>query len=459
LNFDNLAFCSCVCYILDGKIKAMETKIIPLDDLVVNKANDRHGELASEDTAIEWLLKHKTTHMCNLAKDVVRVGQVYEPPLVAKEGNKYKVYDGNRRTTVLKLLRRPERSPTHHWYEFFTKLRCEFAGPLPSEISCQIENDRERLDDILYRRHTGQQSGIGQSQWDAEAKSNFQRRTGKETRVNVAEEIEYLLKSEGLLGHDDRLPRSNLNRLLSAEPFRNRVGIALENNDLKFTHNREPVLSALDRIARDLRSKKVTLDDIWDNDSKRRYLDSLGVKGMLPMPDQALPTPKPVSRRAAERARPEHVSSVTKSVPTENRKTLIRQIEYHISLTHENRKALDIWNELQHWLFLGQHDNAISVLFRVLLELSIECYMGRHSVSKGASLADKLSRVREHMLSRALIDKKYRDQLEKFENAEVIFSANTLNAYVHSSNFFPSENHLKSLWDTLEKFIIICLRD
>jgi len=437
----------------------METKIIPLDDLVVNKANDRHGELASEDTAIEWLLKHKTTHMRNLAKDVVRVGQVYEPPLVAKEGNKYKVYDGNRRTTVLKLLRRPERSPTHHWYEFFTKLRCEFAGPLPSEISCQIENDCERLDDILYRRHTGQQSGIGQSQWDAEAKSNFQRRTGKETRVNVAEEIEYLLKSEGLLGHDERLPRSNLNRLLSAEPFRNRVGIALENNDLKFTHNREPVLSALDRIAQDLRSKKVTLDDIWDNDSKRRYLDSLGVKGMLPMPDQALPTPEPVSRRAAERARPEHVSSVTKSVPTENRKTLISQIEYHISLTHENRKALDIWNELQHRLFLGQHDNAISVLFRVLLELSIECYMGRHSVSKGASLADKLSRVREHMLSRALIDKKYRDQLEKFENAEVIFSANTLNAYVHSSNFFPSENHLKSLWDTLEKFIIICLRD
>jgi len=440
----------------------METKLISLADLFVNKANDRHGELASEDTAIEWLLKHKTIHMRNLAKDVVRVGQIYEPPLVAKEGKKYTVYDGNRRTTVLKLLHRPERSPTKNWYEFFTKLRQKFPGQLPIEIVCQVENDRERLDDILYRRHTGQQSGIGQSQWDAEAKTNFQRRTGKKTRVNVGEEIETVLKSEGLLGDEERLPRSNLNRLLSAEPFRNRAGIAVENNSLKLTHSREAVLSALDRIAADLRNKTVTLEDIWDNDSKRRYLDSLGVEGLLPTADQALPTPEPLSNGTADRARTENITSVFKSVPTENRKRLIRQIEYHIPCTHENRKALDIWTELQHRLVLGEHDNAISVLFRVLLELSMECYIDRHSVqsiSKGASLADKFSRVREHMLSKSIIEKKYRDQLEKFERGEAMFSANTLNAYVHSSNFFPSENHLKSLWDTLEKFIIICLRD
>jgi len=440
----------------------METIVIPLADLLVNKANDRHGELTSEDTAIEWLLKHKTIHMRNLAKDVVQAGQIYEPPLVAKDGNKYTVYDGNRRTTVLKLLHRPERSPTTQWYEFFAKLRHNFPGQLPSEIVCQIENDRERLDDILYRRHTGQQSGIGQSQWDAEAKSNFQRRTGKKTRVNVGEEVEKLLKSEGLLGHEERLPRSNLNRLLSAEPFRNRAGIAVENNSLKLTHDRDSVLSALDQIATDLKNKRVTLEDIWDNDSKRRYLDSLGVEGMLPTPDQALPTPEPLSNELANRARSENVTPVTKSVPTENRKTLIRQIEYPIPRTHENRKALDIWNELQHRLVLGQHDNAISVLFRVLLELSIECYMDRksvHSINKGASLAEKFGRVREHMLSKSIIDKKYRDTLEKFDRGEVIFSANTLNAYVHSSDFFPSESHLRSLWDTLEKFIIICLRD
>ncbi len=62
------------------------------------------------------------------------------------------------------------------------------------------------------------------------------------------------------------------------------------------------------------------------------------------------------------------------------------------------------------------------------------------------------------MLSKQMIDKKHHDHLQKFENGEELFSANTLNAYVHSNDFFPSENHLKDMWDTLEKFVIVCVK-
>ncbi len=34
----------------------MKIKTIPLSDLSTNKANDRHGELSDEQSAIEWLL-------------------------------------------------------------------------------------------------------------------------------------------------------------------------------------------------------------------------------------------------------------------------------------------------------------------------------------------------------------------------------------------------------------------
>ena len=47
---------------------------------------------------------------------------------------------------------------------------------------------------------------------------------------------------------------------------------------------------------------------------------------------------------------------------------------------------------------------------------------------------------------------------KKFEDGSAIFSAHTLNAYVHSNEFFPSEHHLKNMWDTLEKFVVICIR-
>ena len=197
----------------------MKLQTIKLDDLRVNSSNDRHGELVDEDAAIEWLLKHRTQHMRNLAKDVVSTGEIFEPPLVHPHNGEYVVFDGNRRTTVLKLLKDPQKAPSLDWKNFFGALKADWKGKFPGAIDCQIEDDRDRLDEILYRRHTGQQRGVGQSQWDAEAKSNFEKRTGKRTKINVAEEIEKILIDHDLLDESIKLPRSNMNRLLSAEQF------------------------------------------------------------------------------------------------------------------------------------------------------------------------------------------------------------------------------------------------
>lgn len=95
------------------------------------------------------------------------------------------------------------------------------------------------------------------------------------------------------------------------------------------------------------------------------------------------------------------------------------------------------------------------------MELSIDIYVDRNKiqgVKKSENMATKFKVVLAHMLSRQLIDKKYYDQLEKFDDGSAVFAANTLNAYVHSNDFFPSEHHLKNMWDTLEKFVIHCIR-
>ena len=58
----------------------MQLKNIPLKDLSVNSANDRHGELVDEQAAIEWLLTHRAVHMRNLAKDIVAEGRIEVVP-------------------------------------------------------------------------------------------------------------------------------------------------------------------------------------------------------------------------------------------------------------------------------------------------------------------------------------------------------------------------------------------
>lgn len=130
-----------------------------LSSLIVNPANDRHGELENETAAIAHLFAQQEIHMRNLAKDLVSKGEVFEPPLVFPSGDKYVVADGNRRTTCLKLIENPKRAPTVELQKFFAECRSNWVGMFPERIECRVEPDRDRVDDIFFRRHTGVQGG------------------------------------------------------------------------------------------------------------------------------------------------------------------------------------------------------------------------------------------------------------------------------------------------------------
>nr|WP_319947943.1 hypothetical protein [uncultured Shimia sp.] len=206
----------------------MKLQDIPIDQLCVNRANDRHGELENETAAIAWLFSFREAHMKKLATDIVKQGTIYEPPLVSPDKESFMVFDGNRRTTCLKLLDKPSRAPTTQLQKYFAELRTQWPGVFPKTLTCQVEHDRERLDNILFRRHTGSQSGIGQSNWDDRMKDNFVQRTGQGGGFNVADEIEKRLSLAELLPTTRQIPRSTMNRLLSAEGFRNRLGFSVK---------------------------------------------------------------------------------------------------------------------------------------------------------------------------------------------------------------------------------------
>ncbi|HXJ03299.1 MAG TPA: hypothetical protein VNH44_18920 [Micropepsaceae bacterium] len=276
----------------------MTHKHLSLDTLVVNRANDRHGELENETAAIAWLFNNHEMHMRNLAKDIAAQGQIFEAPLVHPENGYFTVFDGNRRVTCLKLLRNPKRAPTVELREYFEELSKKHTN-FPDPIECQVEADRDRVDEILFRRHTGTQAGVGQSNWDDRMKSNFVNRTGKGGGLNVALEIEKRLSVLGKLPKNKKIPWSTMNRLLSAEPFRNRVGFTINKGRFELTHDEDVVSDALMRIAEDLAHKRITLNDVWDVDGKRNYLDELDRAGCLPTIKDALPKtgtiPKPSS--------------------------------------------------------------------------------------------------------------------------------------------------------------------
>lgn len=100
-------------------------------------------------------------------------------------------------------------------------------------------------------------------------KATFVSRTGKGTGLSVADEIEKRLEAAGLLPGRHKIPRSTMNRLLSAETFRNRLGFSVSKGRFEFTHDENASLKAMARVASDLAERKLVLGDIWDVDGKR----------------------------------------------------------------------------------------------------------------------------------------------------------------------------------------------
>ena len=231
---------------------------LPLDSLVVNKDNDRHGHTETEEKAIAWLFERHGPQMLSLAKDIVENGRLFDAPLVKHVDGKYVVYDGNRRITCLKLLNDPSCSPAKYRTNF-KKLSEVFSAKADPSVECQIEVDQQQIDLALNRRHGGTDGGKGQLKWDTRAKANHVNRTGGTNQYPIAEAIEHFLEEEGY-PDANKIGRSTLNRLMQTKKRRSRFGVELgENRGLVLTRPKEDVLRLLAQVADDILGKKLTL--------------------------------------------------------------------------------------------------------------------------------------------------------------------------------------------------------
>lgn len=428
----------------------MEIASIFVSDLRLNPHNDRHGPLRDEASSIHWLLENRNAHMRALAKDLAETRRLFERPLVQKEGTTYTVFDGNRRTCCIKLLLDPTLAPSERWKDFFAEFDQEEMGRIFSTIECEVESDLATIDEKLYRRHTGSQDGVGQSQWDAEGKSNFLQRTGKDS-IGLGETIEKVLKTEQLLASDTQIPWSNLERLLSSEPIRKRIGVSFAGGSLTYLGAKKDNLETLKRIAEDLSSRRIVLGDLWNNEKKSRYLDRLKTDGFAI--DQA-----PSKRNVSE----------PNSAPSLSIKPKVRgrapKDKHLISGADENpfindpdcERAERIWRELQFHLEFDIHDNAISVLMRVLLDIAITHYAKVQGLafSHNDIFSRKVSSVADSMLNRGFIDQKGRGIIRKFESDKPIVSAHSMHQYVHNPNFHPGKSDMKAIWNVVRPLIV-----
>ncbi|RYQ70737.1 hypothetical protein [Bifidobacterium pseudolongum] len=214
--------------------------IVPLRDLTVWTANPRIPKAQNEQEAIHHIyersaknpaLSHRT--FVNLAESILKHGfeNEVDPVIVTATGGTYLVNDGNRRVSVMKVL-----SDLPAYQDMLTKSDYkrlssgvrDHQTSIPDAITVAVfddsEEDRERLNGILLRKHDGPHEGIGTLPWSLEAKDRFANRQYFSDKLEAPFEAQFGQSLTSRMGGGDS--RSTTRRVMSSKASQQYLEIA-----------------------------------------------------------------------------------------------------------------------------------------------------------------------------------------------------------------------------------------
>jgi hypothetical protein len=442
----------------------MKEKEIRVTDILLDTGNYRTGKQGDQRDAIRALIEEQKNKLVRLAQDIIDNGlsplETVMVCAVPDQKNRYTVYEGNRRVAAIKLITQPDLAADTTWHNAFKRLNKRLPGLVPKKIVCKIAESKEEAFPWIQRRHDTGLKGAGLEPWSTIASYRAHAAQGKS--APEYDVLEFVLAHgqlepdvlERVTGQD--FPITNLKRLLDSAYISEQL--QLDRGDrLTTTANKKWVLNVVrdfvTTIAREEHEdgKKFAVKDIYDAADQKRFFNKVAAKHHKPSKS----TKRWTIDADTTFGGTEHTPIRRKKLhrPTLERKKLIPR---NSNVRPPLGRANDIFHELGR-LEVEVFRNAVSVLFRVFLEFSVEAYMDRHSVP-GVTNTDKLSKklqaVSQHMETNNIMEKKELHAVNKAaSDPNSLFSTVTLNAYVHNSAFYPSSSELKTSWDNLEPFI------
>jgi hypothetical protein len=431
-------------------------QLVPLARLRLNNENDRHGPVPSEHEALGWLLTHHRDEMVNLAQDLAQFGlSPIESILVLPAGNdasgEFVVWEGNRRVAALKLLDDSNRAHDGTLRRRFTEIFGKAQVPVPDTIECVVAPSAEVADRLIELRHQGPQEGVGTLPWNPQQKERHQQRLGKRGRYALTQDVvdAFRDKLDPDLQERIRSPRfaySTVDRILKNAGARKFLGLSTDGGVLKRTLDERETLKGLTKILSDV-ADGMPVGDVYRSKQIDEYLNGFGKKNR-PNRKKALAAPVslatsgevPVTRTTA-RSRP----------LDRNRKRLIPAgISYRILRGRVNT----IYHELRS-LNVEANRNAVAVLFRVFLELSVDLYLDRHKIlyQDREKLAHKTGRVVADLQKNGSLDRKGAKGINAaISSTHKPHAIDTFHSYVHSYQYQPGPSDLNAAFDNLESF-------
>lgn len=441
----------------------MPSRNLKIADLLLDHLNPRNEPASSQRQALQQIIDDQDIKLAVLAEHIIENGaSPIDLLLVVKdaESQNYTVLEGNRRTAVLKILANPA-VLTGLEVRSALKKRLESAAsdfnraevePLTAfEVATREEGNR-----WIDLKHNGENGGSGIVNWQGIQRARF---SGGDPALQA---LDFVVQ-HGNLTDDQKQTIADgrfittLDRLLSTPDVRAKLGVTVKKGKLLTDLPADEIIKPLRRIVLDLAGKKVNVTKLKKKDQQIKYVAGFDASSR---PD--------TSKRQTERALNEIDASqfaspvrpvrIRRKADSSDRRTVIPK---GCNLTITDNRIAQIYRELR-ILKLEDAPNAIAVLTRVFLELSVEHYLVVNGVAlsivvpgqgdKDKSLRKKFDEAIAHMKANGVPDKELQGVVRALSVAKSPLYIDLLNDYVHNKHVSPAPSDLKAAWDTAQSF-------
>lgn len=440
---------------------------LKIEHLLLDQTNPRSEPSTNQREALRKLLADTGgAKLAELAESIVEEERLnpMDRLLVIRETVKPKrftVLEGNRRAAALKILSNPAvlgsmqiSAPLRKRFELAAQAfdRTTIEPIVASEVL-----DRDEAKHWLTLRHTGENEGRGVVGWSNAQQARFLGSNPELQAVDFV--INHGSLSEEEKHHLQGRFLSTVKRLLEAPAVRSLIGVEVHDGKLVTGLPADEVIKPLRRIVTDLASKKVKVSTLKTVADMVRYVKSLDQASMPDLTKKgslqdvtSLGTSTPVADRnpastdKAETKRHRH--SAAKRVVVVPKGCVLNVTDSRISGIYDELRALK----------LEEAKNAIAVLLRVFLELSVDHYLRRNSIAlsyppKGSgkgrfkSLQDKVTETVDHLVAAGAEPKVFTAAISGLSDPKSPLWFDLLHAYIHSNHATPTTDNLKAAWD------------
>ncbi|MFT7088213.1 MAG: hypothetical protein ACJAZX_001668 [Rickettsiales bacterium] len=435
-------------------------KVIEITKLIVNPENFRFDPVKNEQEAIDLMLGKKSTECLKLAQHIIDHGldQSKDTRVIQKD-KIFLVLDGNRRITTIKCLYKPSLIKNDLLRSKFENLHNLFIKNPIKNISCFTYEDEAAASIWIGLDHTGKNGGIGQDSWETESQKRFDLKYGKNKQLPISMQAIDLLKKNGITVDEKSIKLTTSDRVLSNPEIRkDYLGIDLIKGKLEFIANKDESLKRLkiffDKIA------KTKVGEVYNDDKRQEFREKLFGENKLQINPAKIPQlfdnneTTQNDKKITESSK--NIYPTLRSIPPSTARSYLIPRDCVLKIG-ENR-INNIYNELKNKLDINLVPNAVGVLFRVFLEVSLDYYAKYNGFefAKDVTISQKISKITQEMLKREIANQSQLKNIGKVATKDNgILSIDSFHGYLHCFETHPSPDDLKIKWDSLRVFFTI----